>query len=283
MKLLLFVFLNLISLIFHPTSLCCQENPSYTLQEIKNSKSLKKTEQQNLTFFIEHLLYGTFFGYVLVGEKALSFDNIPLHKTCITKWWRDYSSLQKFLDHYRNDLGREVFSKVSFSWGDNFFYFEEENEEETVLYLINKKVFKNAVEKNIKAFRSFFCLNLTASDVLDSYIKNIKFRRKMLKDPYLLGILLGYGEENARLYKSMRSINKTHYLKLNVKRKKIASLNIRPCVNFDLVLKPIYPPFYFPGFVGNPEDDETKKIIKRFKKSRKKILSTYNNNLKGCS
>lgn len=105
----------------------------------------------------------------------------------------------------------------------------------------------------------------------------------MLKDPYLLGILLGYGEENARLYKSMRSINKTHYLKLNVKRKKIASLNIRPCVNFDLVLKPIYPPFYFPGFVGNPEDDETKKIIKRFKKSRKKILSTYNNNLKGCS
>lgn len=273
------MFLNLILLIFHPTSLCCQENPFYALQEIKNSKCLKKTEQQSLTFFIDHLIYETFFGYVLVGGKALSFDNIPLHKACITKWWREYSSLEKILEQYRNDLGREIFSKLDFSWGDNFFYFEEEeNGEETVLYLINKEVFKDTVEKNIQAFRSSFCLNLNPSDILDSYIKDKEFRRKILKDPYLLGILLGYGERNARLYKSMRSINKTHYLKLNEKRKRIASLNIRPCVNFDRVLGPVYPPFGFPGFVGNPDDNETKKIITNFMRSRQKLFSNCNNN-----
>ena len=274
MRLLLFAVLILH--IFQHESFCCQENPFYALQEIKNSKNLTKTERQNLSFFIDHLLHETFFGYVLVGGKALAFDNIPLHKTYITKWWKNYSSLQQFLVHYRHDLGRELFSKINFSWDSNFFFFEEEeNGEETVLYLINKEVFKDTVGKNIEAFRAFFFSNLTSSDVLNFYLKDKEFRKKILRDPYFLGILLGYGEGNARLYKSMRAINKTHYLKLNVKRKKIDSLNIRPCVNFDLVLKPIYPPFHFPGFVGNPNDDETKKIVGKFKKSRKEIFSAY--------
>lgn len=274
MKFLFFVVLNL--LIFNIKSFCCQDNPLHGLKELKNAKDLTDSEKRLLSHFIDHLIYETFFGYVLIGEKALSFDNIPSHKVYIMRWLKDYVSLQHFLNHSRNDLGREVFSKLDFSWSSNFFYFEDrERKDETILYLVNRALFEEVVEKNIEIFRRVLNMNVTATETLTLFSCDREIREIILKNPYLIGILLGYGEKNARLYEFMRKINKTHYLKVEVKKKRIDSLNIRTCVDFSSAQKAYHPPIKLPGFVGDPNEIETKKIIEGFKKSRQKLFSEF--------
>lgn len=272
MKLLLIGIFSLSPTIVYSKSFCCQQNPCHSLIEIKTSKSISESERKLLSCFVDHLLYDTFIGYVLVGGKALAFDNIPHHEKLITKWWKSYSSLQYFLDHSRNDLGRKIFCRIDFQWDSNFFYYEEDDGNEVTMFLTNKEILKEVLRENIGIFNNILGSSLTFSEVFDLYLGDEGFRKKILKNPHLLGILLGYGEENASLYHSMRNINRTHYLSLRAKIEKISNLNIRPCVDFNKLHKPYHPSIAFPGFVGDPNAQETKKIILDFKKFRRQVL-----------
>jgi len=261
--------------IFHIQTISCQETPIINFSKIANiATNLTPIESFQLKMFINFLVYESHFGFVLTGDKPLAMESLPNHKEITKEWCQSISSFGQMIKFFNIDKGREVFSREGLSWGLNFIYFEDvENNNETTVYLMNKEVFLDTVEKNIKVFRGSLGLRLLSHQILDLCINNKNFRRELVRNPYLLGILLGYGEGNARLYDLKRKINKKHHLKLAAKENKIRKLNIRSCVDFRSLEKAYYPPIYIPGFAGDPDANETKSIVAKFKKARNKIFS----------
>lgn len=81
------------------------------------------------------------------------------------------------------------------------------NSNSIFLILINKKAFLQTVKKNIKSFKRILGKAITPDHLLEEIEKEeIKFFELLKYDEELIGILLGYGQHNAQLFKRREEI-----------------------------------------------------------------------------
>lgn len=259
--------------IFSTQSVCCQESLLISFNEVSQKREWNKQELFQLSMFLKFLYYESHFGYVLLGDKPMAMESIPRHEKITREWYKSVTTFNRMIKLFNIDRGREIFNKVVYPEGDGFFYFEEKREEGTDVYVLNIQAFIRVVEKNKKAFIIDNSKDTSVEKFVCLYCGDSKFRAKINRNPYLLGILLGYGEKNARLYDSKRNINKNHLLSSKVKFKKVRDLHCSSCIDHSNMTSSYSLPIPLPGFAGNISDPETQQIVSSFRKSRKKLFS----------
>ncbi len=257
----------------------CQENSFHFLDVLPYSNDLTEEELLQLSYFMKFLFYESHFGYVLLSAKPLALETIPNHEKITEQWCKSTSSFNQIIKLFNVDKGRKVFLKLNIPIGPDIIYFEEKRECNTDIFLCNRKSLQTVFENNIEVFRFYFQKDASPGQITDAYLYNPKIREDVNRNPYLLGILLGYGEKNAKLYDSIRQIKKNRFLSPNVKLQKIKHLDCDFCAEHESMFYPYMPPLPLPGFAGNPNDQETVGIIVDFKKSRKQIFTQMQHHL----
>jgi hypothetical protein len=98
--------------------------------------------------------------------------------------------------------GWKVWLKQSNFKMENFALLEERSmkmESVKFILLINKPVFRQVVNEHLKTFEKILNRKIDAQDLLEEMSK-FGYQKTLKESEILKGILLGYGEQNARLF-----------------------------------------------------------------------------------
>lgn len=246
-------------------------------------KTIPKEEKEDLEMLFQDLFNLDNFSYTLFGNKPLSltahfttsFDDegIPQERgvNFWNKWklWKKYA--QKFpIKHY---ILIEVSQKIS-------------NRKE--IYFFNKKCCIEKINKHIKLFRKIFGKSITGSILIEKFEKDPKFISILRNQQILLGILLGYGEHNARLFDKRNQISYFVYkkefpkapVKIPTPSKEFSTLQDEFNSYFS-TLTPFGDRHYSPliirsvFFVADHTHPETIDLQKKYRKMRGQISAIY--------
>ncbi|MFZ4773202.1 MAG: FKBP-type peptidyl-prolyl cis-trans isomerase [Chlamydiia bacterium] len=161
--------------------------------ETKNfTEKLSSEQRELLDEFFHILIRDSFSGYVLYGDKPICIEGC-LNDEFIempSEYDKKLATLTKGINFWEN-LNLSVQDK-------NFFFLIRPFHEYRHLICINKDAFIRAVNQNLSLFRYVLGPNLTAESLLNQLIQtNNNFYDVLRDDNVLLGILLGYGTQNA--------------------------------------------------------------------------------------
>lgn len=150
---------------------------NYIIQHISSE------DKAILTELFRSLLFDDQFAYTLFGSKPITHKGVFFGTDTanfIPKWqvWKKYS----------------YFFDTCFS---NFAFLEKSNQELCEIHFVNKKLVLEAVEKYADAFTGILG-EVKPKDVLERILKSNDLFEAIGNSQTLYGILLGYGEENAR-------------------------------------------------------------------------------------
>ncbi len=259
--------------------------------------SLSPKEIFELDYFFRCLIQEEQIGYVLLGEKPMSFHSYFLPKTSITQASSLPSiNLELFFESFnQNDilfhLGFETWKKYQhlFCGKNIFFDFIETNAELrwAKIVVINNKLLKQIFAQQIDQFNlnQFSNKEKTAEDLVNELLNNKRYKEKFYSQHHLLGIALGYGEKNARLFDEMSSITTSitktiiplKRLSLEHKEKlkeKLTKLNSKLEFFNDQNSRK----FLFTqgsGFRADFSDTETLRLQNKYKQARKSLTQQY--------
>jgi hypothetical protein len=162
---------------------------------------------------LEQLFYSLFngehFSYTLFGDKPMSFSN---YSTTLFDDNEDFPSLSelKFRKRWKTWKKYESFFPM------NYYLLIEcssDRKNKKNIYFINKKYFVDTVDKHLSLFQSVLKENITGRLLLAKIENNPNFLSFLNDQHLLLGILLGYGEHNARLYHKRAKLSPFIYKK----------------------------------------------------------------------
>ena len=149
-----------------------------------------------LNEFFSNAVLNDQFGYTLFGDKPISILGYQT-TTCF---------------HTMNVWNRSL--KVRKFWGiwqqyakhipiESFILIDDESDcaDRRMITLINKQAFINTVRKHLPNFQGILGRHITPEYLLGQLMQdNASLFRLIHRSEYLLGILLGYGEKNAKVY-----------------------------------------------------------------------------------
>ena len=154
------------------------------------------TEQKALLDqFFHILIQDSFSGYVLYGDKPMCIEShpLPFESGAISGINTHAPILAKGMEFWKA-------LKVSPKNKEFFFLIFDVDFGYRHLICINRRVFLQVVNENLSLFRYVLGPTLTAEKLLEELIEaKDQFYNVLKNDNVLLGILLGYGSENALL------------------------------------------------------------------------------------
>ena len=195
-------------------------------QDIKNILSqLSECDKQDLNDLFHVLMDDDQFSYTLFGDKPVSLSGdyiITPDEDKLSGISSGEIFWQKWAVWKRN---QERFSISHYLFIEEPAY-NRRDSTMVFIFFINKKAFMETVNKNIQAFRDVLGYNVAASELLEKMKKENAFMSLLKDNEMLLGILLGYGENNAKLYARRMSLRKfiTEKLCLFYKKKNLYHL-----------------------------------------------------------
>lgn len=213
-KTVLFPFLFVFLIGFAPI---CRESKSLQQTDLKQFLSnLPNEERYLLDFFFRCLIQDDAIGYVLLGGKPMAFYSCFQPKTIIDsaqisphdKVALFFSSMDEEGALFRK--GMEIWKKYEslFSGTNVFFDVYEQTDE---LHLIQVSVINKCLMLPLLRhhFDKFKKLNDSIEDeesLFQSLLQDYLFKEKFYNRDDLLGICLGYGENNAVLFQKMNDL-----------------------------------------------------------------------------
>lgn len=269
----------------------CREQPNEKINTFLNA--LSQEQRATLENFFRLVVKDHYSGYVLFGDKPVciesyspEFEDIDLpgiyQANVYVKWmklWRELEINPKNKSHFFIDL-------------DAYGYHH--------IICINRKTFLQTVNDNLHLFRYALGPTLTAENLLNELIQAKENFYDVLKDDnVLLGILLGYGTENALLISRRERLDdsfaKDHHedfpfiaKKIRYRQTKLPKMQSRcPSLGYDSlseeseVIKEItttsselksFKECEIPHFGCNPDSQETQDLIARYATNRSAIL-----------
>lgn len=248
-------------------------------------KNLHNIERENLLSFCQKLL-NSFAGFVLFGDKPLCIESIasfndpsilyPCEPSKIVQAW-GFESLGKLNDQNANKKFPIIRCIM---------------EDYNHLIFINRESFIQTVDGNISLFRSILGSTLTSEILLNELLQNNdRFYSILKNNKLILGILLGYGVQNALVgsrqedlwgelcdqrnifpykdYCTFVQIQKTASIGFSSIEEEnkalLASLQI------STQLRP-FTEYSIPHFACIPDSNETLDLLSRYEKNRKSII-----------
>jgi hypothetical protein len=159
---------------------------------------LPKDDRQDLEELFHLMMYEDCFSYTLFGDKPVSLSGdfiVTPYKNILSGlkaggiFWKKWSVWKKH---------QEKFSINNYLFIEEPAYNKPKNR--AFIFFINKKAFLKIVNKKINIFNKILKNNLTATELLEKIKIEQQFMSVIQESEILLGILLGYGEHNAKLY-----------------------------------------------------------------------------------
>ncbi len=151
-------------------------------------KNLSTDERQELQSFCQSLL-NSFTGYVLFGDKPLCIESIRSFDDPSILYEAEVVQIKGFelFDQLSSQNATKQFPIISSKMGDV-----------KHLIFINRKAFIQVVNENISLFRAILGSTLAAETLLRELLHSgDQFYKALKNNKLLLGILLGYGTQNA--------------------------------------------------------------------------------------
>ena len=249
---LIILFVNLVNIFFLFPAFCV--NKEIILKKIEN---LSLIEKNDLTDFFKFCFHSSSFGYTIFGQKPMSLDAISSEQPPIEDLEHTYRNW--ILWCYKKKEGWDVWKKHFQDIPLNEFSFISypflKHPEVIHIAIINHKLFLNVVENHLTEFQKVLNQKLNPNEILNGYIKCDKEIFEPIKNhDGLLGMLLGYGKENAWKFMSNEEL----------------SPSIDPEIkNWDMshILLPL--------FMVVKGSKETERVMKSFDNQRKKINELY--------
>lgn len=170
-------------------------------------ESLSKDQKILLEKFFQFIVRDSFSGYVLYGDKPICIEGYSLdtESGALSGVNEDADLFVKAVEFWK-DL------KISPNNKEYFFLIFNVEYGYCHIICINRRAFLRAVNENLSLFRYVLGPNLTADALLQQLIDSKERFYQVLKDDnVLLGILLGYGTENALLVSRKEYISDAFY------------------------------------------------------------------------
>lgn len=160
-------------------------------------KTLPPSEKEALVSFFQVLLHDSFGGYVLFGEKPLVWDTIYPEEGKVL-----FSIVNSPQHHYSYTIfeeGFRIWKKIG--WHSHYFLlipYEKYIFGAREFVFINKSAFIKTVQENLPLFQYALGPSITAEKLLQALEDSSHTFSEIFKnDRVLIGIVLGYGVQNA--------------------------------------------------------------------------------------
>jgi hypothetical protein len=168
---------------------------------------LSECDKQDLSELFHTLMDQDQFSYTLFGDKPVSLSGdfaITPYQVTLSGALSGGVFLKKWAIWKRNEVKFSIknylfIEEPAFNRRDNTMRF---------IFFINKAAFIKTVNYYIHTFREVLGCDLTASELLEKMEQDHKFMNLLNNNEMLLGILLGYGEYNAKLFARRMKLRK---------------------------------------------------------------------------
>lgn len=250
-------------------------------------ESLSQEQKTILKGFFRILVKDSFSGYVLFGDKPMCIEACPL--TTESGALCGIDEKIPFLIK-----GFELWQAFNISQYEKdycFIIFDVEEYGYRHLVCINRKVFIKVVNENLSLFRYVLGPTLTAEGLLKELIGTKEQFYQILKhDNVLLGILLGYGTQNALLISRKESISDAFtsdhhenfpFLPKAVAQSKKPSIGFGSIANEYKAIKTLtassrklksFDSYKIPCFGCEPNSSESKALLAMYEMNRSNII-----------
>jgi hypothetical protein len=207
------IFTISLLLIFPYCSLPPLSSPKKTKVQ-KFLSELSKDEKFLLEYFFRCLIQEDAIGYSLINAKPMSFFSYiqPKIITLQPHEATPVSTIEFFSDGFTPRYaifhkGFEIWKKYEYLFCGNNIVFDYYEEEGILSFrkvvVLNKRLLLPLFEQHLQNFQRIDGSLKDSNCVFKALIGNEKFKRKFHSSTALVGICLGYGEKNARLFEEM--------------------------------------------------------------------------------
>lgn len=179
------LILVLIYLLFAPPHYSCVH---------PNMGRIPPKDKFELELFFDYLMHNSMIGYTLCGDKPVSIESFP----SLSKM-PPQNAVNVFVKH----PGYFILWKGWLTWERYSHLFPSDNivirfiSSTNTMVIINKKRARIAIEENLDLFRRSVGADHTTEEILEEICRPNKEDYLIGKNCILLGILLGYGRNNA--------------------------------------------------------------------------------------
>lgn len=166
---------------------------------------MPRKDKERLEYFFQTLIGWDAFGYVLFGDKPMSFSSSE-------KQINPFNSFDSFCfaispRRIQTVNGFETWKKYEslFSMPRFVFLYDESPSNETFLF-INKKKFISTVDRHALLFQHVLRREVTGEELLQEATSKPLLSEVLADQDELIGILFGFGEKNACLFQRMMQL-----------------------------------------------------------------------------
>lgn len=269
--LVLTCFLLLIGLIFltYERSLYNIVSHQELLVIREKLRALSPQEKQDLAFFVDQIVSFDSYPYTLVGYKPMSISNVIVEDTeDLPFFWKEDFKRPKYQTLKRGYLVWEKYQSLFPSKNlilTNYSFLGKGRKE---IALICPKACINTIQENLDDFQEILGKACTSEEVLWilTHPEHSDFHT-MIDHTRLIGILLGFGRNNAYLYEQYRggvSRSVTGYW--GAKQDSLQMFSDE---------WPWPGAILSPGFACDPTTEETQRLTKHYKKAKRIVRWTY--------
>lgn len=221
-------------------------------------------EKIYLKKFFKTLFFSSSFGYTIFGEKPMSIEVITLDPYLPKIEDLEYADIEYFTNFYNLHRGWRIwknhFEKIPLKGFSLISYPSTIGSKHLEISIINHQKFLEVVSEHLDVFQIIINKKLEPNEILGKYIKGEGEIFQIIQNHHgLLGILLGYGKDNAWQFLNDAPLGDFVDLK---------SLNFE---NMDEIL--------LPSFKVIENTSETKLLRESYFQQREKINKIYQSDL----
>jgi hypothetical protein len=176
-----------------------------------NIDKIPLEDRQKLEMFFDYLIHNSLIGYSLCGDKPISIETFPNLSKIPAKY-----AIKIFSKHPGYSIlwrGWLIWQSYSHLFPSNRFVLRFIPKYST-LVLINKKSTRSVIEENLDLFQKYSNSNQTADEFLEEICCPKNKEYVVCYNSILLGILLGYGRNNAIAFSKRNYIQKLEPFRL---------------------------------------------------------------------
>lgn len=250
-------------------------------------KNIPKNDQESLQKLFEYLIDKGHLAYTLFGDKPVSFTSLfvaELPKISFSK--KNYPK-SIFSQRYCICNAWNTWKKYKSLFPITKYIFIEEISQSNInvkhIFLINKELFVKKVNDNLVVFQQILGKQITGEYLIASIEQSDNLRSMIHQSEILLGILLGYGKHNSKLYQKREdiSISYKQYKQLLLKDSLILNKLDQKANVLTEILQPFGESHSFLQatasieFVADTKHPETIHLKRKYKSLRNQIARIY--------